>query len=285
MLLCALAALSVPEAIALEVPPLRSRVNDLAGLLPVYRASVLEERLARYEAETSHQIVLLTVPSLKGEPIESFSLRVVEAWRPGHRELDNGILVLVASEDRKARIEVGYGLEGSVPDVAAARILRDSMFPHFREGRFADGIEEGISALMAAARGEKIPVAKRPRAGQPLELGARIGMLLFAAFLGGLVGAPFLRFKARMVSTLIGGAVAAGVTFFALESLGWAFAALPGGALMGWLGPGWLDEWFPSGDGISGGGFASGGWSSGGFGGGFSGGGGGFGGGGASGSW
>ncbi len=275
-------------ALALEVPPLRGRVNDLAGLLPAERAAALEQTLARFEAETSHQVVLLTLPSLEGEPIESFSLRVAEAWKPGHRGLDDGILVVIAPEDRTARVEVGYGLEGAVPDAVANRVLKDTMFPLFREERMADGVEAGISALMAAARGEVVPADRRLRVA-PGGGTDPVSILVFASLLGALAGAPFRRGSARPVGALLGGGVAGGLTFLLLASLGLAALAALIGAVLGFVGPGAGGGLARSRYGYGRGGFGSGGWgggfSSGGSGCGFSGGGGGFGGGGASGRW
>ena len=179
------------SVLALGVPPLAGRVNDLAGLLPPGRARALDEKLARFEAETSHQVVLLTVPSLDGEPIEDFSMRVAEAWKPGQAGRDNGILVVVAPQERTARVEVGYGLEGAVPDAVASRILRQRMFPRFREGRMADGVEAGVDALLAAARGEALPAA--PASRDPSVVHADPAAHLALAVLGGaLAGAPFL---------------------------------------------------------------------------------------------
>lgn len=240
----------------------------------------LEAQLAAFEQETTHQIAVLTVPSLEGEPIEAFSLRVAEAWKLGQKGLDNGILLLVAAQDRQARIEVGYGLEGAVPDAIAKRVLEDVIFPRFRAGDPAGGIEAGVAALMRAARGEEIPVERRPaRRGAPHE--DPLSVLGFAAMFAALLGAPFRR--ARFLGALLGGSVASGITWLILARVGWAAAAFAIGALLGALGasgaggrrrgPGGI--FVPGGFGGRGGGF----------GGGFGGGGGGFGGGGASGRW
>jgi uncharacterized protein len=272
------------------VPPLRARVNDLAGLLPPERQAQLEARLARYEEETSHQIVLLTVPSLQGDPIEDFSIRVADAWKIGHKGLDNGIIIVFARDERTARIEVGRGLEGVVPDVVASRILRDRMIPLFRAGRVPDGFDAGIDALMAAARGEEIPEARRPRPDAHREGEGPLGLIVMWALLGGFLAAPFRRGRLRPVGALFAGGVAGGLTYLIVASTFWAAMAALLGALFGWISPasaplrpgrpgygGW-------GGGL-GGGFGSGGGGFGGGGGGFGGGGGGFGGGGASGSW
>jgi len=265
----------------LPVPALRGRVNDLAGVLDPAAAARLEARLADFERETTHQIAVLTVPSLEGEPIEVFSLRVAEAWQLGQKGLDNGILLLVAVQDRQARIEVGYGLEGVVPDVIAKRVLEDVILPHFRAGDPAAGIAAGVAALMQAARGEQIPVERRPaRRGAPHE--DPLSVLGFAAMFAAMLGAPFRR--ARLLGALLGGAVAGGITWLILSRVGWAASAFVLGACLGAVGasgagarrrrgPGGI--FVPGGFGGRGGGF----------GGGFGGGGGGFGGGGASGRW
>src|SRR5262249_9069098 len=134
---------------------------------------------------TSHQIAVLTVASLEGEPIESFALRVAEQARLGQRGLDNGILLVLSVGDRRARIEVGYGLEGAVPDAVAKRVLEDAIFPRLRAGDFAGAVEAGVEALERAARGEVVPAERRPP-----ERGAPVEGLdpLAAIFLAGLVG-------------------------------------------------------------------------------------------------
>jgi len=257
---------------ALEPPPLRARVNDLAGVFSAAEREALEQRLARFEAETTHQLAVLTVPSLEGEDIESFSLRVAEAWQLGHEGRDNGLLLVVAPADRRWRVEVGYGLEGVVPDAVAARIGRERMVPLFREGRMAEGIEAALDGLMAAARGEELP--PRPSRQQPgLD---PLPALFFAALLGGAVGSIFRRRRAVLRGALVGAAVGGGLAYVLLASLRLATLAALGGAVFSAGSLGGL-----AGRGRPGGGFGRGGLG----GGGFSGGGGGFGGGGASGSW
>jgi uncharacterized protein len=268
------------------VPPLSGRVNDLAGLLPPSRAAALERKLEAFERETSHQVVLLTVPSLGGEEIEDFSMRVAEAWKIGHAGLDNGVIVLVAPHERRVRIEVGYGLEGVIPDVVASRIIRERMTPLFAQGRMADGIEAGLDAVMAAARGEEIPAARRPQAAR--RNGADPFTALLASAMAALFfGTPFIALGRRALGALVGAVVAVGVTWLLLGLWPWAPLAALFGGVAGAIGP-------AAGAGGRGrrgfggpfGGWGGGGWSGGGSsGGGFSGGGGGFGGGGASGSW
>jgi uncharacterized protein len=143
----------------LDVPPLRARVNDLAGLLSQEQASRLEDQLAQFEQETNHQVAVLTIPTLDGEDIEDFSIRVAENWKMGHKGNDNGVILLIARDDRKLRIEVGYGLEGVLPDAIANRIIREVIVPRFRDQDFPGGIESGLSAIIQTIRGERISVA------------------------------------------------------------------------------------------------------------------------------
>jgi uncharacterized protein len=158
VLLAALALLTVVlvgvGASALDVPPLRARVNDLAGVLPPEVEQRLELRLGAYEKKTGHQLAVLIVDSLDGDPLEDFTLRVVEAWKLGNKDRDDGVLLLVAIKDRKIRIEVGYGLEGDLPDALAGRIVRDVMAPAFRRGDVAQGVTAAVEAIMSATGGE-----------------------------------------------------------------------------------------------------------------------------------
>ncbi len=265
--------LAALPAAALDPPPLAGRVNDLAGLLAPERRAALEARLEAYERETSHQIVVLTVPSLEGDPIEDFSIRVAEQWRIGQRGLDNGLIVIVAPQERRARIEVGYGLEGVVPDAVAARILREHMIPEFSAGRMDAGLEAGVAALMQAARGEQVDAMRRPRARHP-RVHDGLGLVVFAAFASSMAGAPLRRRGARLVGGLAIGLLAGLVVYWISRAVALAAAAGLAGGAMAMLGPSWVAT--PR-RGRGHGGF--GGFGGGGFGGG------GFGGGGASGSW
>lgn len=134
-------------AAAPTVPPPSGRAVDLAEVLSPATESALTAILADLEAATGAQVAVLTIPSLAGDPIESYSLRVAESWGLGSRERDDGVLVLVAVDDRRVRIEVGYGLEGALPDVAAGRIIRDAMVPHFRRGDHEEGVLAGARAI------------------------------------------------------------------------------------------------------------------------------------------
>ena len=154
LLLSAAALLFVfSVAWALEVPYLSGRINDTANMLSSGVVVELEEMLKAYEDSTTNQIVLLTIPSLEGESLEDYSLRVAETWKLGQKGVDNGVLLLIARDDRKLRIEVGYGLEASVTDAISTMIINGIITPRFKQGDFEGGIREGLIALTKAADG------------------------------------------------------------------------------------------------------------------------------------
>jgi len=279
-----------PPATAIDVPPLKSRVNDLAGLIQPSTEQQLESALAQLEESDSTQVVVLTIPSLEGEVLEEFSVRVVEQWLIGQKGIDNGVLLLVSKSDRKIRIEVGYGLEGKLTDLTAGRIIRNIMVPQFKMGQFDQGIINGVSAIVAVVRGEfKAPISPQRNRGRRSSSPGVLGMIALVLFLN-MIG----RVK-RSVGAAAGGILApiAGAVFFKTGVLA-TLLLIPAGAIAGLIigvlgGPlsfGHSTYRGGRGDGGGFGGFGGGGFGGGGFGGGgFSGGGGGFGGGGASGGW
>lgn len=135
------------QIFALKVPKLKGHVNDYAGILSQQEKNTLERMLISAENKTSSQIVLLTIPSLKGESLEDFSMNVVETWKIGQQEFDNGILLLIAMKERKIRIEVGYGLEHIITDAKSGFIIRNLMLTNFRKGDFFGGISASIQAV------------------------------------------------------------------------------------------------------------------------------------------
>lgn len=252
VLVAGLAALVVAlawPAAALEPPALVARVNDTAHLLPADSARELEQMLAAHEKKTGHQFAVLTIPSLEGDPLEDFSIRTVEKWRLGHAKVDDGLLVLVVEREHKVRIEVGYGLEGRITDVASSRVIRNLMVPQFRKHDYAAGLRLGIQELI---RLDGSDTTAPEHTGSP---GPSSGFGLL----------PLLMLLAPFV-----------IIFLLINQ----------GPRSGWGRRGWGGGWGGYG-GWGGGGFGGGGWGGGssGGGGGFSGGGGGFGGGGASGGW
>lgn len=163
---------------ALDVPPLRARVTDLAGVLSPSERQHIEERLYLFESQTSNQIAVLIIPTLQGESLEEYSIRVVDQWKLGVGEKENGVLLLIVSEERKIRIEVGYGLEGALTDLIASQIIRNDMAPHFRQGRYYAGIAAGLNSIMQATRAEYKADPEQYRR-SPGETGKSFGSLIF----------------------------------------------------------------------------------------------------------
>ncbi|HVS66423.1 MAG TPA: TPM domain-containing protein [Thermoanaerobaculia bacterium] len=251
-LVCGLLTLSLlPIAAglaALEVPFLGGRVNDLAGMLDAGERDRLEQALASFEEETGSQVVVLTVPSLEGDSLEDFSIRVVETWQLGREGVDDGALLLIAEAERRMRIETGYGLEGVLTDAASRRILDRVITPRFRAGDFAGGIEAGVDAMLSVIRGEELPAPERrgPPPGPVLAGCFQLFVLLLVLGL----------FVAQRVSSRGGRRRRSGA---------WAVGPLLWGAGRGWSsgrsrGGGSFGRGFSGGGGSFGGGGASGGW-------------------------
>lgn len=150
-------------AAALDVPPLRGRVNDYANVMSPEQARGLETRLAQFEQETGHQVTVLTIPTLDGEDIEGFSIRVAESWKIGKKGFDNGVILVVAIKDRRLRLEVGYGLEGVLPDATAKQITSNYIVPHFRNRDYAGGILAGTDAVLKVIKNEPLPESARKK--------------------------------------------------------------------------------------------------------------------------
>lgn len=174
-------------ASAKEVPFLSGRVNDLANLLDAAQRERVEARLAALEQATGAQVAVLTVDSLEGEVLEDYSMRVVETWKLGRQERDDGVLFLVAVNDRKMRLEVGYGLEGTLTDALTRRILDNVVRPRFKAGDFGGGIEAGVEAIAGTLQGQNVVPAEAPAgapAGPPPLVARIVGMLIFALVIG-----------------------------------------------------------------------------------------------------
>lgn len=131
-----------------------TRIHDEARILSPGFVDRLEQQLKKHEDSTSNQIAILIIPSLHGEPIEDFSLRVAETWKLGQAEKDNGVLLLIAFQDHKVRFEVGEGLEGVLPDAICNQIIRNEIAPHFRQNDYEGGIQAAVTAMIQAIGGE-----------------------------------------------------------------------------------------------------------------------------------
>jgi uncharacterized protein len=272
------------------VPPLSGRVVDLTGTLAPQQVAALTDKLAKLEADKGSQLVVLLLPSTQPEDIAQFGIRVAEAWKPGRKGVDDGLILIVAKNDRKTRIEVGRGLEGAITDVQTSRILREEVTPHFRQGDFYGGIVSAVDHLDLLVRGETLPPSKRqhPSANNQVQMNSWIAGVLAAVVFGS--------FLVSMMGRWVGGAATGGLASlgtYVLFGLAWPFAIGLGlaafvAALLFGGGRGFGGRGSGGFGGFGGGGFGGGSvWSSGGGsdGGGFSGGGGDFGGGGASGEW
>ncbi len=261
----------------LPVPRLEARVTDLTGTLTAGEQADLEQQLAAFEARKGAQIAVLVVATTAPEAIEQYSIRVAESWKIGRKKTDDGVLLLLAKDDHATRIEVGYGLEGALPDATANRILDETMIPLFRQGQYFAGINAGVAQIMKVVDGEPLPPPDVSWKGA----GNDLGRMLPALFIGFMVASSIL----RAIFGRMGGAVATGGVLgiiawvfsqVVLAALGVAVLAFLLSLVFGMRGPGWSSGGRGGFGGGLGGGFG---------GGGFGGGGGSFGGGGASGRW
>ncbi|MGB7991145.1 MAG: TPM domain-containing protein [Candidatus Methylophosphatis roskildensis] len=269
------------------VPPLQAHVTDLSGTLSAGQHAQLEQQLAAFETARGSQIAILLVPTVQPEAIEQFSIRVAEAWKIGRRKHDDGVLITVAKNDRKMRIDVGYGLEGAIPDAIAKRIISETMAPKFRQGDFAGGLSGAVTQMEKLIEGESLPPPAKADRGVTGSEGSFeqlfvIGLML-SVVAGGVLRAMFGRLAGSGLSSGLVGAAAwfitgsllvAGVgaliafVFVLVLSSGAGRRASHGG---GWGGGGWTggsggswgggsDSWGGGGGGSFGGGGASGDW-------------------------
>ena len=271
------------------IPALRARVTDETNTLSASERQALEAKLAGWEQRSGNQLVVLLVPSTKPEPIEAYSIRVAEAWKIGRKGQDNGALFVVAKNDRKMRIEVGYGLEGVLTDVTSRRIIAEDVAPRFRENQFAAGINAGVDRIIAVVgTGQPLPAQAAPP--QRRDSGFDFQTLLILLFVGvPIVGGILSRVLGRLLGSTLGGGIVGAGAWFLAGSLAIAVGAgviaffvmllFSAGGGIGRRGGTWIPTGGWGGGGLGGGGGFGGG------GGGFSGGGGSFGGGGASGGW
>ena len=263
-------------ASALDVPALEGRVNDYGDILSSSTERQLDAVLSDLERTDSTQIVVLTIKSLEGDSLEDFSMRVAEKWRIGQKGKDNGAILLVSKNDRKLRIETGYGLEGTLTDLTGGRIIRNVIVPYFKRSDFDAGISNGVHAMIQAVRGEYKGDAKPIRSRGQRTSGSSLALILLMLFIINRMGR-----EKRSLGGIFGGILfpIIGLMLFGPGLLMLLF--IPFGIVSGLLlslfgGPLTTGSSHSNrhGGGLDGGGF-----------GGFSGGGGDFGGGGASGEW
>jgi uncharacterized protein len=282
--LVAVASLAFVSASGADVaiPPLKSRVTDLTNTLTAEQKGALEQKLGAFEVRKGSQVAVLMLPSTKPEEIEQFSIRLAEAWKVGRKGTDDGVILVVAKDDRRLRIEVGYGLEGVIPDAIAKRVISETITPKFKTGDFYGGISDGVDRIIRLIDGEKLPP---PSASSAPSTSSRSGSrdpfeFLVPAFLFILIGGAALRAMLGRFPGAVATGLLAGGAGWALFSIGVAGIAAFIAFLVTLMNTG---RWAPGSGGFStgGGGFggSSGGSSWGG------GGGGSFGGGGSSGSW
>jgi uncharacterized protein len=283
--LCALAASGDPIA----VPKLTARVVDQTGTLTAAERSDLEAKLKAFEEKRGSQVAVLLVPSIGNETIEEFAGRVTDEWQLGRKGVDDGVLLVVAKQERKIRIHTGRGVQGTLTDALSKRIVSDIVAPRFRNGDFAGGLDAGVDAIMKAIEGEELPPAKTtPQHGKVDAVSSYSNFIWMAFFLvpvvgmvlrgilGRLFGAGATSGVTGLAAWLVFGSLAFGIV---AALLAFVLTLFTGSGLARGVGRGgWGGGYIP-------GGFGGGSWGGGGGGGGFSGGGGGFDGGGASGSW
>ena len=258
------------QAELVAVPTLSTRVTDLTQTLSQAEKAQLEQKLAAFEQQKGSQIAVLIVPTTQPEDIAQYSIRVVDAWKLGRKGVGDGVLLLIAKDDHKMRIEVGRGLEGAIPDLYAKRIISEDIAPKFKQGDFVGGLNAGIEKLIGLVNGEALPAPSKAASGGsgiegllPLLLfgGLISGMMLrgmFGTFLGSAFNGGLLGGVVWVLGLALGGATILGViAFFITVMLGSrGFGGMPmGGSSGGSSGGSW-----GGGGGDFGGGGASGGW-------------------------
>ncbi len=267
------------------IPEFKSRVVDLTNTLTPTQKQLLEEQLKQLEKTKGSQLAVLIVPTTTPETIEQYAIRVVEKWQLGRKEVDDGVLLLIAKNDRKLRIEVGYGLEGVIPDAIAKRVISEIITPYFKVGDFYGGIVAGVHQLISLIEGEPLPPPKqhddyREPGVQDLlfflvfvlffapAFRSLFGRLIGSGVAGGIAGLLTWSITATLVASILAGVA---IFFLALMFTSGGRSNFPGGR-GGYYGGGFGGGWSGRGGWSGGGGFGGGG-------------GGSFGGGGASGGW
>jgi len=278
---CQLAFPETPTYV--EIPKLERRVTDLTDTLNVEQAQALENKLAAFEAKKGSQIAVLIIPTTQPENIDEFGIKVADLWQNGRKGVDDGLILIVAKNDRKLRLEVGYGLEGVIPDAVTRRIREETINPYFKNGDFYAGINAGVDQIIGLIEGEQLPPPKAiQQNNSQQDEGGFIFLLFGGLFAGSMLSSLFGRTTGGLIAGIGSGALAyfllgfgigaiiIGIIIFFLTS---AHSSGGGG---GWSNGGGYGGYYGGGGSWGGGSSSGGSWS---------GGGGGFGGGGSSGSW
>ena len=265
LLVCALLASGLALA-DVAVPPLKARVTDLTATLSSQQQATLEQTLAAFEARKGSQIAVLLVPTTQPETVDQYAVRVEETWKLGRKGIDDGVLLVIAKNDRKLRIEVGYGLEGVLNDATAKRIIEEEITPRFKQGDYYNGITAGVGRIIKVIDGEPLPP---PKSRQQPGGGLDFNSLLFIGFIlvfvvGGILRAIFGRFLgagavaaiAGFIAWTLGGAMLIGIVVAIIAFIISLFGGTRGG---GWSSGGFGGGGFGGGGGFSGGGGSSGG--------------------------
>lgn len=257
------------QAELVAIPPLTNQITDLTQTLTAEQSAQLSQKLAVFEGQKGSQIAVLIVPSTQPEDIAQYSIRVVEAWKIGREKQDDGVLILVAKNDKKMRIEVGYGLEGAIPDLIAKQIISEVMSPSFKQGDFYGGINNAIDTILKLIDGEQLSAPLEQNASTNLESMLPlllIGGLVFGGILrsifGEFLGGTFTGGAIGFLAWILGGGILMAIVFGVIAFLV-TLAGIGGIGQLGGLGAGFGGRGsgpFSGGGGGFGGGGASGGW-------------------------
>jgi uncharacterized protein len=261
-----------------EIPALQSAVTDLTQTLTVEEQAALNQKLSQFSQQSGSQVAVLLLPSTQPEDISQFGIRLAEAWKIGRDKQDDGVIVIIAKNDRKMRIEVGYGLEGAIPDAIAKRIISEQMSPAFKQGQFYQGLDQATDTLIKLIQGEQLPApAQQARQGHADDWMSLLPILMFAAIIGGAIfKGLFGAFPGSLVTGgLLGGVagwlgatalvmglvgLAAFIFTLAMGGLGMGSGPYIPGGFGGYSGSGRGPDIFSGGGGDFGGGGASGDW-------------------------
>lgn len=262
----------------INIPTLTQRVTDLTGTLSNEQINVLDSTLKQFELNKGSQIAVLMINTTYPEDISQYSIRVVEKWKLGRSKVDDGVLLLIAKNDRRLRIEVGYGLEGALTDAASKRIISELIAPNFKKGLYFEGIKSGLDAIIALINQEKLPESsdKNQHSEAQFPQLDPSGILIIV-FIGALFfGNVFRRILGAGFTAMVGGCLAAIFAWFLTQTIGISILAafigfiaalvsnVGGPVILGGSGPSSRDDYsndrFSGGGGGFGGGGASGDW-------------------------